>query len=827
MLNPRLVVRSLVKTPLITVIAILSLGLGMGANAAIFSIFEQMVLRTLPVEQPERLVNLSSPGPKSGSISASNAGGSEAVFSYPMFRDLEASQEVLTGLAGHVSFGANLGYKGTTLSGSGSLVSGSYFEVLGLKPAHGRLLSSEDDRDIGGHPVVVLSYDYWRTRFNADPSVVGEPLMINGQSMTILGVAPRGFRGTTLGDLPEVYVPLTMRALMTPGWEGFESRRTYWVYMFGRLLPDHSITSASTALSGQYQAILEEVEVPLQSFSEETMARFKARAIVMEDGAKGQSSFVSIIRTPLLLLLCVTGFVLLIAAANVANLLLTKASNRASEIAVQLSLGAPRRFLLTQLLAESFLLAICGGLFGLLVARATLRLLFSILPANAEMGIESQLAPVTWLFMGLLAVVTGLAGLYPALHVTKQDLASSLKNLRLASSPAASRFRTAMVTLQIALSMMLLVSAGLFTKSLMNVSRVDLGIEVEQLVTFGVAPELNGYSKAESRAFFDRVEREVAAIPGVQRVTTSLVPLIAGSSWGSNVSVEGYEQGQDTDSNARYNEVGSGFFATVGMRVLAGRDFAPRDDLGAPKVALVNESFARKFGLGTDVVGRRMAVGQTDELDIEIIGLVADTKYNDVKEAIPPQFFRANRQSEEHGALNFYVRAIGEPEALLATLRKVVGQVDSNLPIDELRTMEVQVAENLVMDRVLTTLSSCFAILATVLAAIGLYGVLAYAISQRTREIGLRMALGADGPRVCRMVLRQVGWLVLPGAALGILAALGLGRAGRSMLYELESHDPRVLISAALLMLFVALAAGLVPALRAARISPMEALRDD
>jgi len=828
-LNPRLVVRSLLKTPLITIIAIVSLGLGIGANAAIFSIFEQAILRALPVEEPGQLVNLSSPGPKSGSVSAGNAGGSESVFSYPMFRDLERLQGPLEGLAAHNAFGANRGYQGTTLSGEGVLVSGNYFEVLGLHPALGRLLTADDDREAGAHPVAVISHAYWRSRFSSDPAVVGETLVINGQPMTILGVAPRGFKGTTFGNLPQVFVPISMKALMNPGWEGFDSRRTYWIYLFGRLPAEQSLASASTALTSQYQAILNQVEVPLQTFSEETLARFKAKPIDLVRGDKGQSSVTAEMRTPLLLLLGVTAFVLLIAAANVANLLLTKASNRASEFAVRLSLGAPRRFLLSQLLAESFLLALGGAFFGLLVAQGTLRMLFSILPSDADLGISMELSPMTWLFMAVLAGIAGLAGLYPAIYATKHDLASSLKNLRLASSPAASRFRTAMVTLQIALSMTLLVSAGLFTKSLLNVGKVDLGMEIEQLATFAVAPELNGYSKVDSRAFFARVEREVGALPGVRGIATSMVPLIDGSSWGSGVSVEGFLGGPDVDANARFNEVGSGFLETVGIRLLAGRDFAPRDDLGAPRVAIVNEGFARKFGLGTDVVGRRMgtSTGNAAELDIEIIGLVEDTNYHSVKDAIPPQYFLANRQSEEHGAMNFYVRATSDPETLLATLRRVVGQVDTNLPVENLRTMAVQVRENLILDRVLSTLSGSFALLATVLAAIGLYGVLAYAISQRTREIGLRMALGADGSRIYRMVLRQVGWLVVPGALLGILAALGVGRAGRSLLYELESHDPRVLLSAALLMFFVAFVAGLIPALRAARISPMEALRDD
>ena len=363
--NIRLALRTLFKSPFITLVAILSLALGIGANSAIFSLFDQMILRPLPVPQPEMLVNLKTPGPKPGSNSCSQAGGCDEVFSYPMFRDLERVQDSFTGLAAHRNFGGSVGYQGTSLSADGLLVSGSYFPVLGITPALGRLLTPEDDKTVGSHFVVVISHDYWRSRFALNPAILNETVIINGQAMTVVGVTPRGFTGTTLGNVPDLYVPITMRGLMSPGFNAFENRRSYWAYVFGRLKPGVSIEQATTAINGPYRAILNDVEAPLQKgMSDETMARFRAKQITTEAGHRGQSSMDNEARTPLIILLAVTGTVLLIACANIANLLLARGAGRAAEMAVRLSIGANRRQLITQLLTESVLLAATWGAIG-------------------------------------------------------------------------------------------------------------------------------------------------------------------------------------------------------------------------------------------------------------------------------------------------------------------------------------------------------------------------------------------------------------------------------------------------------------------------------
>ena len=828
MISLKFALRMLFKTPLVTLVAIVSLSLGIGANAGIFSIFNQMLLRALPVQEPGQLVNLSAPGPKPGSQSCNQAGDCDDVFSYPMLRDLERVQTVFTGVAGHRIFSANLAARGQTLSGQGLLVSGSYFPLLGIRPALGRLLDPNDDRVRGESHVVVLSHAYWQSRFALDPGILNQPLIVNGQEMTIVGVAPRDFHSTTLGARPEVFVPITMRDLMEPMFKGFEDRRSYWIYLFARLNPGITLEQARTALNGQYHTIVNDVEAPLQKgLSDQTMTRFRAKQVLLTPGMRGQSIVSGLVRAPLTLLLGVTAFVLVIACANVANLLLARAAARAGEMAVRLSVGASRWQLVAQLLAESCLLAVFAGCASLIVARWTLNLIATLLPAEAVRSLQFQLDLPVLLFAAALTLGTGLLfGLFPAIHSTRPDLMSTLKGQagQPSGTRSAIRFRTALATAQIALSLALLVGAGLFLQNLFNVSRVDLGLKVDNVITFGVAPVLNGYSPQRSRDLFERLEDALGALPGVTGVTASMVPLLAGDNWGNDVAVEGFKSGPDTDMNSRFNEIGTGYFRTLGVPLLSGREFTRSDSAPAPKVAIVNEAFAGKFNLGREAVGKR--IGNRDgKLDVEIIGLVRNAKYSQVKAEVPPQFYRPYRQDEELGFLNMYVRTAQSPEQLLSTIPKVVARLDPNLPVENLRTMPQQVRENVFLDRAISVLSSAFAGLATLLAAVGLYGVLAYTVVQRTREIGLRMALGASQAQIRTMVLRQVGMMTLIGGAVGLAVAVGLGRLAQSLLYNLSGNDPGVLAGSAAALALVALCAGIAPAHRASRVDPMQALR--
>ena len=828
--NLRLALRTLFKSPFITLVAILSLALGIGANSAIFSLFDQMLLRPLPVPNPNELVNFQSPGPKPGSNSCSQAGSCDEIFSYPMFKDLERAQASFTGIAAHRNFGASLGYKGTSLAGDGLLVSGSYFPVLGLNPAIGRLFTPDDDKTVGSHFVVVLSYDYWRNRFELSPAVLNETLNVNGQAMTIVGVAPRGFDGTTLGATPDVFVPITMRALMQPGFKGFENRREYWAYLFARLKPGVTREQATVAINGPYHSIVNEVEAPLQKgMSEPTMVRFKAKQITTEAGNRGQSSFDNEARTPLIILLAVTGTVLLIACANIANLLLVRGAGRAAEMAVRLSIGANRRQLITQLLTESIILATLGAVAGLFVAKWTLDVIASMMPGDGAPIVAFSLSPTMVLFAATAAVVTGVTfGLFPALHSTRPDLAATLKNQagQPGGAKAARRFRTTLATVQIAMSMALLVPAGLFAKSLFNISRVDLGLKTDHMVVFGLAPVLNGYTTERSKQLFERLEDELAALPGVTSVAATMVPVLAGDNWGNSLVVEGFEAGPDTNTNGSFNGVSPGYFKTMGIALMSGREFTRADAFGSPKVAIVNQAFAKKFNLGDNPIGKHFGIGgQGDKPNIDIVGFVQDAKYSDVKREIPPQYFLPYRQEERFGDGYLYVRTATPPEQMLQTIPALVRKLDANLPVNDLKTMEQQVRENVTQDRLISTLSLAFAVLATVLAAIGLYGVLAYTVAQRTREFGLRMALGANGGAVRGMVMRQVGVMALVGGSIGLIIALAVGRVAKSLLFQMEGSDPFVLAAATFALALVALGAGFVPALRASKIDPMNALR--
>jgi predicted permease len=829
MVNLKLALRTLFKAPFVTIVAIISLALGIGANAAIFSLFNQMLLRPLPVPQPGQLVNLAAPGPKPGSNSCNQAGRCDEVFSYPMFRDLERVQTVFTTLAAHRIFGANLAYRNQTISGEGMLVSGSYFPLLGIQPTVGRLLDPRDDQKVGESLVAVLSHAYWLSHFDGNPGVVNDTLIVNGQHLTIVGVAPAGFEGTTLGSKPRIFVPITLRSVLEPGWHQFDNRRSYWAYVFGRLRPGMSMDQAGSQLNVQYHAIVNDVEAVLQKgMSDQTLARFKAKQILFENGARGQSSMDTQASTPLKLLLGVTALVLLIACANIANLLLARAAARSSEMAIRLSIGANRWQLIVQLLTEAVVLAVAGGIAGLLVARWTLDLILSLLPSDStalEFGIDGSVL----LFAAALSVATGLLfGLFPALHSTSPDLLPTLKGQagQPSGARAAARFRTTLATVQIAISMALLVAAGLFTKSLVNVTRVELGIDINNLVTFGVSPELNGYSPERSKQFYQRLEDELMRYPGVKGVTSAVVPSLAGNNWGTGMSVEGFKSGPDIDNGSSVNEVGTDYFKTMGIRLLAGREFTRADTIGAPKVAIVNEAFARKFNLGRDVIGKRVgADGNNRPLDTQIVGFVQDAKYSEVRDPVPPLYITPYRQDERVGQNTFYVRTSVDGAQFLPNVRKVVAGLDANLPVENLRTMPQQVRDNVFLDRMISTLSAGFAVLATILAAVGLYGVLAYTVAQRTREIGLRMALGAAPGRVRAMVLRQVALMTLIGGVIGLGVAIWIGRFAESQLYQMKGRDTTVLFVSAVLLTIVALGSGLIPAHRASKIDPMRALR--
>jgi predicted permease len=832
--DTRFAVRTLVQRPLFALTVVIVLGLGIGANAAIFTLCEQILFRSLPVHQPGELVNLTAPGPIPGQQSTTQAGGWSSIFSYPMFRDLEATQEVFTGIAGHCLFTANLSRGEQRLSGDGVFVSGSYFQVLGLRPTIGRLIAPGDDQTIGGDRVAVLGYDYWANRLGADSTILGQIVGVNGHSMTVVGVAPRGFRGTTIGVHPDVYVPISMRSLLIPDREGFQNRRSYWVYLFARLMPGVSVEQAAADIQHVYRAILNDVEAPLQEgIDAETMTRFRTKQIVLEDGRRGQSFLIGDARTPLLFLLLAVGIVLVIACANITNLLLTRGASRGVEMAVRSSLGASRARLLAQCLTESLLLAAAGGAVGLLGATWTLAIIGPFLPpeiaASTDLGFRS---PVVFFVGGQSVLTVLLFGLFPALNSTKPNLVGTLRAAagQGTGTRGAALFRSTLASVQVGLSVALLMAAGLFTKSLINVSQVDLGVNPDNVITFRISPSRNGYEPSASMALYEALEENLSNTPGVTGLSSAVMPLFTGGSWSTGISVEGFLNPPGTDNNSRVNQVGTGYFETLGIPFVAGRDFAMADNGESRRVAIINLAFARKFGLNPqDAIGKHMDWGRTDDLGMEIIGVVRDSKYSDVKRSNPPTFFIPYRQhwSGGPGALTFYVRTGVQSSSFRRTITAVVGRLDPDLAVENLRTLKDQVSESHAMDTMMGLLAGSFAALATLLAAVGLHGVLAYSVSQRIREFGIMMALGAQGTRVRRMVLLELGRLTLIGGTLGIVAALILGRGAQSMLFGLASNDPMVVILAAALVTTVSLGAGYAPALRASRLDPIKVLREE
>ena len=826
----KLAFRRLLKTPLVTAVAVLSIGLGIGANTAVFSMFDHILMRPLPVAAPEQLVNLAAPGPKSGSTSCGNAGDCDAVFSYAMYLDLARDPQVFAGIAAHHLFGANVGYKGETLSVDGMEVSGNYFPLLGLQPATGRLIAPADTATIGGTPVAVLSYDYWVTRFNHDLNVTSQTVTVNGQTLSVVGVAPFGFDGTTRGTRAKIFVPISLRAQMEPPFTQFEARDNYWVYLFARLKPGVTMAAAETGINVPYHSFITS-ELPLQKgMGANDKTAFAAKKVVLSDGRRGQSYIFSQASEPLTVLQVVTAIVLLIACANVANLLLARAAGRAGEMAVRLSIGASRAQLVRQLLLESCLLAGLGGIAGLLILKWTVTIMVSELPFGALDPAVSGVSIGALLFAMALSLGTGvLFGLFPALHATRPDLATTLKGQ--AGQPAGSRsaawFRTALVTTQIALSMGLLTCAGLFTKSLVNASRVDLGVKVDRVVTFTLNPQRNGYTPARAQQFFADVLARLAGVPGVQTVSAARVPLISNSNSSTSMAIEGYTPAPNERMSIKFNEISPGYFRTVGMPMRAGRDFTDGDISGTPRVAIVNETFAKQYKMGANPVGHRLRRGgnETDPFDIEVVGMVADAAYSRVRDPMGPVFFLPYRQNDRIGGISFYALTNDDPSRLMAAIRPLIQSMDSTLPVQRLTTMPDQIAQNLSNDRLMSVLSASFAGLATALAAIGLYGVLAYTVSQRTREFGLRMALGAEPASVQKLVLRQVAWMTLIGGVIGVGLAVGAGKWTSSLLFQMSSADPAVLVMSVLTLGVVAFGAGYIPSRRASRVDPMKALR--
>jgi predicted permease len=842
--------RTLGRQKTFTIVAVLTLAVGIGINVAIFSLADQVLLRPLPVPEPDRLVNLTDPqtGPKfAGRMDArlpvrqggsTDGGERDTLFSYPMFRDLEREQEPFMGLAAHAFDEATLSTGTSAGPATVAFVSGSYFPVLGLTPTLGRLLGPEDDRVDGQAESIVLSYAYWQSELGRDAGVLGRTLIVNNVPLTIVGVAPRGFHGTAVSARPSVFLPITfpsgatglLAAIRTPNHDW---RDHYWLRLVARLKPGVAREAAAASMNTLYRAILSDVEAPtLINADEQQREAFRSRPLVLEPGARGQtaSRILDPARNTLRLLTAVSGVVLLLCCANVAGLILLRATTRSGEIAVRASLGATRARLASLQLAESLVLALPAAILSVPVAWVALRGASQVpgIPAAAPDVALSGTAALVAIGIAIAAALA--VGLLPVRGMLRIKPGNALQayGARHTTTKSVARFRAALATAQVALSMALLATMAVFAQSLANIARLDLGADIESVVMFEVGRR-DGQNM-QILGLTQRLEGALAAIPGVSSVASSMTPLLGLERRVGSVTLEGV----DAEAlSASTTTVGPYFFRTFGTELLAGRDFIDTDTSSSSVLGyigagvIVNHRFAERFGLAADaMIGRRVFTGLFDPntrapIPLEIVGVIGDLRLSGkIAGEIEPQVFFTMSTRD-----TFYVRGARPPEELMTTIRATVASVDPTMPVFNLQTMEQQFRTNIAVERFVAGTSTAFAVFATALAALGLYGVLAFSVAQRSREIGLRVALGAQTSRIRGLVLRQVTLMAAIGIVLGAIAAWVLGGVAQSLLFGVEAGDPLMLAAAAVVLTAVTLGAAWIPARRASRVDPMSVLR--
>jgi len=822
-------------------VAALTLALGIGANTAIFTLLDQVLLRLLPVKNPQRLVLLTMRGRHYGNNWGGNA------ISYPMYRDFQDHNEVFSGMFCRFPDPVSMTFGSQSERVAAELVSGTYFGVLGVGTALGRAFTPEDDRVPNGHPLVMLSYDFWRQRFGGDRQIVGKTVLINKHEMTIIGVAQAGFDGVELGYSTKIFIPVMMeQQILIGNPKMLTDRRSRWVNAFGRLKPGVAETKAKASLQPFMHSMLEQEvkEAAFRNASAYDREEFLKCWIDVLPGSQGRAYLRRELSTPLWVLMATTGMVLLIACANIANLLLARATGRQKEIAVRLAMGATRGRIVSQLLIETLSLSTLGGVLGLALAFWADKALMAVYLPSDSGNLNISTAPDLRILAFTLAVtvVTGVIfGLAPALQATRPDVGRTLKDQAGAVVGGGhGRLRNALVVTQVALSLLLLIGAGLFLRSLKNLSNQGTGFPAERLVGFNIDPSLNGYTPKQLNGFYQQLADNLGALPGVKSVAVASMRIMENNEWDSGLTAEGYSPTKPDDHPQAYmNQIGPGYFATLGVPIVAGRDFrltdnrvikratATDDDDTTPTTVIINEKFGQKFFAGRNPVGMHLGFG-TDpgtHTDMEIIGVVKDIKYTNLRDEIPIQAYVPYMNSPYLGGMTIYVRTAGEPNQLMSSVRAKMRELDANVPIYAMRTMDEQISNSLSTERMIASLSTVFGFVATVLAIIGLYGVMSYSVAQRTREIGIRMALGAEQGKVIGMVMREVVTLIAIGVGVGVPAALVVTRVVKSQLYGLEAHDPWTLGLATGLLAMVACAAGYVPALRASRVDPMKALR--
>jgi len=808
-------------------VALLSLALGIGANTAIFTLINQLILQYLPVRNPEELVLLSARGNHYGSNSGPNA------ISYPMYQDFREKNQVFSGMFCRHGDMVSITFGGRTELAAAELVSGNYFPVLGVGAAAGRVFNASDDLFQGGHPLAVISYGYWRSRFAGDRGIIGKKIVVNGSPITIIGVSQQGFDGVEPGYGPQIRIPITMQDSLPPNqpYPQLNNRRRRFIQVFGRLKPGMTLERAKAGLQPLFHQILER-EVQDAAFAKASpysKQQFLKMWMDTLPGSKGHSQLRQQFSKPLLALMAIVALVLLIACSNLANLLIARASARQKEIAVRLALGAGRWRLIRQLLVESILLSFIGGAAGLALAVWMDRILISFQPPDIW-GIALSVAPdaTILMFTLLISLLTGiLFGLVPALQATRPVLATTLKDeAGSVAGGASAGLRKSLVVAQVALSLLLLVGAGLFIQSLSKLKELDPGFQTRNLVMFEVEPTLSGYKAEWTRDYYRQLIERLQALPGVSSAALAVVPLLINDEWDNWVTIEGYtpKQGEVPDPHMQF--CSPKFFETLKIPILLGRDFTIKDGQSAPKIGIVNQKFAKRYFGDQNPIGRHVGFGidPGTKTDIEIVGVAGDTKYENMRDEIPYELYVPWIQHFV-GSMTAYVRTETAPVSFFASLRRTVREVDASVPMYGMRTVDQQVETSLVTERLLATLSTVFGALATLLAAVGLYGVMAFMVTRRTREIGIRMALGASGGSVVWLIMREVLILAVTGLAIGLAAAFGLTRLVEAQLFGVKATDVATTMLATFGIAAVAMLAGYLPARRATAVDPMQALR--
>jgi len=828
--------RTLRQSPAFVAVAVLSIALGVGANTAIFTLVDQVLLRQLPVTRPEELVLLTARGTQYGS-----AWGEGNELSYPRYEDLRDHNDVFAGMFCRFAIGLSLSADDRTERVASELVSGTYFSILGVTAARGRVIEPGDDGATDPQQVVVLSHAYWTSRFAADPSAIGRTLLINNHRLAIIGVAQPAFHGTNLGNATQVFVPIRLAGSLAgePLTTALADRRFRWLNVFGRLRPGVTPSQAQAALQPFYSSRLafEEREPAFARASATVRARFLQGTLAVRSAGEGKSDLRRQLTTPLWALMGIVVMVLLIACANVANLLLARATTRQRDVAIRLAIGASRRRIVQQLLIESVFLALMGGAVGLVFAGSGSRLLLSFfVSADRILTVSTSPDGRVLAFTLATSVITGvLFGLAPAWQSAASAISPTLQSEATGVVGGRGRLRRVLVVSQVALSLVLLIGAGLFIRTLHNLVTADAGFDTAHILSFTVGPGASGYDAIRSKQLMMRLVERLQASPGIIAAGMASHGLLEGGSWNTAMTIEGRpsEQRRLTLNNM----ITPGYFNAMNMRLVAGRDFGGRDERltavprgsSAFRVAIANEAFVKQYFDGESPLGRHVGFGNDPgtPTPIEIVGVVTDAKYTSVRDEIKPQLFFPILEFADARMFVVYVRTTNDPATMVRTASAVVHDLDPALPMHDVRTLRQQLDRSLANERLLASLSAIFGLLATLLAMVGLYGVVAYMVTRRTREIGIRMAIGALARDVAWLILRDVAWIVVAGIALALPLAWASTRLVQGQLYGVTPIDPAAIAAAVSVLVVVAAIAGLIPARRAASMNPTAALRHD